>query len=167
MPAKRTKAPRVWSSEEVTTFLEKNEKDLLAPIWRLGFDSGMRLGELLALAWEDVDLDRGVVSVRRTLTRRRDCGWKLGEVPKSSSSRRSIVIGPTTVAALRSLRPKQAERRLQCGKAWVNHGLVFDRGNGDWFAPTTVQGVFARAVAKAKLQELRPTGCATLWRPYC
>ena len=74
----------------------------------------------------------------------RDKGWKLGEVPKTSSSRRSISSGQPTAAALRSLRPKQAERRLRCGRAWVNHGLVFDRGNGDWLAPTTVRGFCPR-----------------------
>ena len=113
---------------------------------------------MLALAWEDVELERGVVSVRRTLTRRRDHGWKIGEVAKTSSSRRSIVIGQATIAALRSLRRRQAERRLRCGSLWVDHGLVFDRGNGHWLAPTTVRDAFQRAVAEAKMPELTPHG---------
>jgi integrase len=158
VPTNRTKAPQVWTAAETATFLQGAEKHRLGPMWRLGLDTGMRLGELLALAWEDVDLDRGVVSVRRTLTRDREGGWKLGDVAKTASSRRSIIIGPATIAALRGLRPRQAERRLLCGAAWVDHGLVFDRGNGEWLAPTTVRDAFARAVAKAKLPVLTPHG---------
>jgi integrase len=157
-PAKRTKAPRVWSAAQAATFLEKTKDHRLNQLWRLGLDSGMRLGELLVLSWDDLDLDRGVVAVRRTLTRRRDRGWKIGDVPKTSSSRRSIVIGPATVSALRSLRPKQAQRRLRCGAAWVDYGLVFDRGNGEWLAPATVQAAFERDVTIAKVPELTPHG---------
>jgi len=127
-------------------------------MWRLGLDTGMWLGELLALTWDDVDLDRGLVAVRRTLTKDREGHWKLGEVAKTSSSRRSIPIGPATVVALRSIRPKQAERRLRCGAAWVDHGLVFDRGNGNWLSPATARGVFDRAVAKAQVTALTPHG---------
>jgi len=127
-------------------------------MWRLGLDTGMWLGELLALTWDDVDLDRGLVAVRRTLTKDREGHWKLGEVAKTSSSRRSIPIGPARVVALRSIRPKQAEWRLRCGAAWVDHGLVFDRGNGNWLSPATARAVFDRAVAKAQVTVLTPHG---------
>lgn len=94
----------------------------------------MRLGEMLALDWRDVDLDRGLVSVRRTLTRTNTGTWTIGDVAKTTTSRRSIGIGADTVAALRSHRARQAERRLRCGAAWVDDPsgarLVFDRGNG-------------------------------------
>jgi integrase len=47
---------------------------------------------------------------------------------------------------------------LRCGSSWIDHGLVFDRGNGEWLAPTTVRDRFDRAVAKAKLPEITPHG---------
>lgn len=158
VPATRMQAPQVWTAADAAAFLEKTKDDELAALWRLGLDSGMRIGEMLGLAWGDVDADRGLVAVRRTLTRDGRGGWRIGEVAKTSSSRRSIAVGPATVAALKALRPKQARRRLLCGPHWVDHDLVFDRGNGLWITPGTARGVFARAVAAAKLPTLSPHG---------
>ncbi len=36
--------------------------------WKFAVYSGLRYGELAALAWEDVDLEKGIVNVRRNLT---------------------------------------------------------------------------------------------------
>jgi hypothetical protein len=49
-------------------------------------------------------------------------------------------------------------RRQGRADEWVNHGLVFDRGNGEWSAPTTVQDAFEHAVTRAKLSKLTPHG---------
>ncbi|MCC7023316.1 MAG: site-specific integrase [Thermomicrobiales bacterium] len=154
-------APAAWSATEAAAFLTHRPADRFAPLWRLGLDSGMRLGELLALGWRDVDLARGVVSVRRTLTRTAAPGqgsWKIGEIAKTASSRRSIVIGPTTVAALRSHRARQAERKLAAGAAWLDMGLVFDRGDGHWLAPCVPRRAFERAVAASGVSPLTPHG---------
>lgn len=37
-------------------------------MWKFAVYSGLRHGELAALAWEDVDFEKGVVNVRRNLT---------------------------------------------------------------------------------------------------
>lgn len=37
-------------------------------MWKFAVYSGLRHGELAALAWEDVDLEKGIVNVRRNLT---------------------------------------------------------------------------------------------------
>jgi integrase len=108
-------APVVWTAEESETFLDLTADDPLAPLWQLGLDSGMRLGEMLALSWRDLDVERRVIRVQRTLTRTREGSWKIGEHAKTSSSRRAIALGSSTMAALRALRARQAERRLACG----------------------------------------------------
>ena len=159
-PTAQEPAPAVWSADEAEAFLALAEacSDRYAPIWRLGLDSGMRLGELLALTWQDVDFQRGVVSIRRTLTRNSKGGWRLGEHPKTSKSRRSIALAAETLAALRRHKARQAERRLAAGPTWTDLDLVFDRGDGSWFNPSTVQGAFATAVVRAKVPRLTPHG---------
>ena len=67
----------------------------------------MRQGEMLALRWQDVDMENHVLSVRRTLTR---SGGKVtfGE-PKTKKSRRSIRLTPQATEALRA----HLERQLR------------------------------------------------------
>lgn len=64
---------------------------------RLWLDTGLRPAELLALHWDDVDLDAGTVTIRRAL----DAATHTIKTPKTKRSRRTLDLGPSTVAALR------------------------------------------------------------------
>lgn len=66
--------------------------------------SGMRIGEVLALRWEDVDLDNAVVTIRGTTDE--ENGRK--DFPKTASSRRSIRVAPIAVRALQRQRERLA-----------------------------------------------------------
>src|SRR5829696_3947814 len=57
------------SPEEARRLLEAARDGRLEALYVLAIATGLRQGELLALNWEDVDLERGVLRVRRTLTR--------------------------------------------------------------------------------------------------
>ena len=89
----------------------------------LAVKTGMRRGELLALRWEDVDLDKGTLQIRGTLRRTRE-GLTFG-VPKTAASRRQVVLSPSLVAALRRHRACQEEERQEAGGLWLSLGLVF------------------------------------------
>lgn len=141
LPSTPRPTATVWSSEECAAFLLAVKGHRFESLWQLALDSGMRIGEILGLSWRDLALDRDepTVSVRRSLTFDKDDHIKLGEVPKTKASRRSIVIDDDTVLALRAYRAQQAERRLLLGPAWQNLGLVFDRGDGRLLDPNVVR----------------------------
>jgi len=66
--------------------------------------SGLRIGELLALTWNDVDLERGVIKVTKTVYRERDENgeWRLFEdLPKTKASDRVIPLPEYMVEVLR------------------------------------------------------------------
>jgi integrase len=158
LPTATSATPEVWTDEEAARFLEKTDDDRFGPLWRLGLDSGMRMGEMLSLAWRDVDFKTGVISVRRTLTRAEESGWKIGEMPKTASSRRAIPVCQATVAALRKHRLRQTEHRLACGDAWTDLDLVFTRDNGRWIDPAVVREAFDRAIKRAGVPAITPHG---------
>jgi integrase len=91
----------------------------------LAVHTGMRPGELLALKWEDVDLEAGSLQVKRALS-------TTGEftAPKTKRSRRRIGLGPACVAALKEHRKVQLEKRLKRAGPWKDHGLVFPSSVG-------------------------------------
>ena len=73
-------------------------------LFMLALSTGMRQGELFALAWDDIDLDRGVIAVRHSLE---EVQGRLNiKEPKSESGRRSIRLDPADVAALREHRQR-------------------------------------------------------------
>ena len=114
-PTAKPKPVVAWTAEESRRFLSAVSDPDRRVLYRLALDSGMRIGELLALTWADVDLDRGVAGVRRTVTCDRDGRVVVGDRAKRSASHRRIAILPTTVAALRAHRARQNARRLALG----------------------------------------------------
>jgi len=97
-------------------------------LFLMALTTGMRAGELLALQWKDVDLNRGALQVNRSLTRGKE-GWRFDE-PKTVKSRRRIKLGPTLVQALQLHRSRQAAQRLRAGIRYEDLDLVFAAENG-------------------------------------
>jgi integrase len=89
---------RPWSRDEAATFLAAARVHRLSALFAVGVAVGLRRGELLALAWDDVDLDGGILRVRRTVQRLRGQGLVFGP-PKSTRSRRSIPLPDSSCAA--------------------------------------------------------------------
>jgi integrase len=75
------------------------------------------------LRWEDVDLEGGKLSVRRSL-KVTDQGLVFGPT-KNKASRRSVPLNKSAVAAFKAHRLRQNEERLRLGELWEDHGLVF------------------------------------------
>ena len=100
-----------------------------AALWRLVLLRSRRRGELLGLTWDDLDLDRGTLAVRRTLSRGNGGTWDLGQ-PKTASGRRSIALPASCVAALRKHRAAKNAERLRLGPGWEDHGFVFTNATG-------------------------------------
>jgi integrase len=114
--------------------------------------SGLRRGELLALRWQDVDLDDRVLRVRRTLNQV-DGELTFGK-PKSKRSRRDVGLDDETASLLRLHRKEQHELRLLVGSGWRNHDLVFASPTGEPWKPDSITRAFARLVESSGLPRL-------------
>ncbi len=89
---------------------------------------GLRLGEVLGLAWEDVDLDHRTLKARRAV-QRIDRKLILKE-PKTDKSRRTLTLPASLVAALRAQQDRQTFERAAAGNRWQEKGLVFTQTGG-------------------------------------
>ncbi len=150
------------SPAQVKVFLRAIAGDNLETMFALAVTTGMRQGEILGLRWEDLDLDAGVVRVRRTLS------WDGKKIvfapPKTAKGKRSIGLTGGTVQRLKSHKMRQ-----EAGKASPSEdlGLVFTNGDG---GPRRSRGYLTLALRKVlkkaglpsiRFHDLRHT-CATL-----
>jgi integrase len=144
---------QTWTAGQACTFLDGTAGDALAALWRLALLTGMRRGELLAVRWQDVDLERGALAVPRTLTRGRQS--LIFTEPKSAAGRRSLALPASCVAALRRYKAQQNERRLQWGDSWQDTDLLFDRGDGSPMQPAYLNKRFLLLAARLGLPRIR------------
>jgi integrase len=164
-PRPAPKEIRALSAAETRRLLEAADGDHLEALYVLAVHTGMRQGELLALRWQDVNMENAVVSVRRTLTR---SGGRVafGE-PKTKKSRRSIRLTPQAVAVLRSHLERQLRDMEILGDHYQDQGLIFTTDTGAPINPSNLrQRNFAPLLKRAGLphmrfHDLRHT-CATL-----
>ncbi len=156
---------RPLSPDEARKLMEAAQGDKLEALYVLAMHTGMRQGELLALKWEDVDLNEGVIRIRRTLVR---SGGRiaLGE-PKTKGSRRPVYLTGAAVEALRTHLDRQLEDIERLGDLYRDHGLVFTSEVGTLINPTNLRRrSFAplldrTGLTRIRFHDLRHT-CATL-----
>lgn len=166
-------APRVGQPEgrsltvaEARTLLDAARGDRLEALYALTLTFGLRRGEALGLSWSDIDLDSGLVHVRRQLQRERlpveeqqESGRHTQLVLrdlKTKRSRRTLHLTPALDGLLRSHRARQAREQLAAGPGWAESDLVFATGKGTPIDPDNFAHYFHRLCARADLGHWTP-----------
>lgn len=157
----------ILSLDEWRRFLDGIAGDRLEALWTLAAMTAMREGELLGLAWDDVDLDNGQLLVRQQLVRlngdratHTPGEWVLAS-PKTKKGTRLIQLNAVVVAALRDHKVRMAAERKP---GWKYFGLVFVTEDGMPFYGYRVVALLRAHLARLgiekprlKLHELRHT----------
>jgi len=159
-PLQRVKAPRP-SEYEVAT-MSPDKVRLLVQIAKgtrlevpvaLAAVTGLRRGELLALRWTNVDLERGSLFVAEALEQTRTSGVRF-KAPKSKSSRRFIPLAPEAVEMLRAHRDAQDEAK-QRAPFYADNDLVFCNPDGQPWPPDTFTVQFAELAKNVGMKGFR------------
>lgn len=111
--------------------------------------TGLRQGEVLGLRWGDIDLQRGVLQVRRQLHRDKTYG-----TPKARSRRRIDLAAPELRALAAHKARRDELRRLQ-GEAYEDQDLVFSTDRGRPLIWRNVTRAFKRLLRAAGLRDIR------------
>jgi integrase len=155
-PRNPDKEARHLTPEEAAKFLAATEGLRYADALRLALLLGLRRGEVLGLRWEHIDLDRKELRVRGSLVRRNG-SLSVAET-KTAAGRRTVALGPSAVALLKTHRATQAQERIRAGNCWEDSGYVFVTQFGHPVDPRNLLRAAKIAATKAGLPEVDRNG---------
>lgn len=105
---KPSKPPRVLSVEEQKLFLETTKESSNFNQYAFLLQTGLRTGEMIGLKWSDIDFEKRILHVSRTMEYRYSVGeWRIGET-KTKNGCRDI---PLTAEAIEIL--KRQKKKVQ------------------------------------------------------
>jgi integrase len=141
---KKPKAPKrqmlFLTQEQVKILLEAAKDQPCYALIVLALATGCRQGELLALIWEDVDLSKAMLTVRRSLAQT-DQGFLVKE-PKTAASRRTITLPSLAVSVL-------TEHKAAAMKARLLDAPIFCTRTGNWLLKRNVLRALRAVIRRA------------------
>ena len=173
-PIKRTRPPQkkqferpkrhtVWTEEELREVIAVSTDTPFQAFIYLASTTGLRLGELLGLTWEDLDFETGALYVQRTLrltqdrlTRSNKKYQLVFNTPKTADSYRMLQVQPVVLDALTLHKMSQDLLRIEVGAEWADFDLVFPEKTGKPVNPTTFRGRYERFLKSNGLRYIAP-----------
>lgn len=162
-PASNSKLPKVKKpalkplmDDSIPAFLNAIKGDPFERVYIVDIFTGMRQSEILGLAWQDVDLESGEITVCRQLQKDREGpGYTFIDTTKNGKSR-VVPIAPSVIRVLKEQRRQQMMWQLAAGEAWNNdRNLVFTNELGGHLKHNTVYLHFKKAVTSIGMDATR------------
>lgn len=127
---------KIVSFEEfksIINYFDSRDLPVLKLVWQVGYYTGLRRSEVIALSWEDINFKDKTITVKYT----QSVGLKSKNIlnsPKTLSSKRTILIGDTLIKELKKWRKKQKENKLFYGEYYLKNYIddkdVINQSNG-------------------------------------
>jgi integrase len=162
----RRKRPNIHPlrPDEARNFLNSLRGHRLEALFSVAIAIGVREGEALGLAWDDIDLRDGVIKVRNQLQRIE--GHLTLVEPKSPHSIRTLAVPASIMERLNDHAKGQLAEKLHAGSKWDDSGLVFtNRFGGPLQARNVIRELHTAlkdaGIRRIRFQDLRHS-CATL-----
>jgi integrase len=157
-PKATRKEMRFLNADEIKRIVSAAEGTPFAPLIAIALSTGARRGELLGVKWDDPDLRRGTLSIRRSL---QDIRAGVSEKTPKSGKSRVVALPAGAIDVLREHRIAQARSTSS-----VVGGYIFAGPDGGAWTPVKVTDGFLRLCRRAKVvgasfHTLRHT-CASL-----
>lgn len=126
-----------FTADHMKALTEAVRGHRLEALFGVAWQTGMRMGELLALSWSDIRFDEGTVRIGRTAAVTGHAVFF--QDAKTEASVRTIVLPKETAAALRAHRKRQQEEGMRAGAGWREADLVFPTSKGTPMQPAALE----------------------------
>lgn len=144
---------------EQTRFLQEVEHNWYKEMFYIMFLTGMRIGEVGGLKWEDIDWNKKCINIQRSLSCQYENGVKTMRLtkPKTHNSYRSIPFMAETEEILLSQKEKQNRQKKAYGNRWRSSGefdnLVFTTSLGSPVIRNVAEKEIKKVVKAINFQE--------------
>ena len=141
IPPKEKKEMAIIPPEKLGVYLSEAEKYGVLPMFFLELSSGLRRGELLALRWDDFDLNAGTVRIHSNHVLAN--GRVIEKDPKSEAGVRVLALGPKLTGELKKYRNTAAG------------SFVISKKDGTPYNPDSLSQKFRRFLERNDLPHIR------------
>jgi integrase len=142
-----------WSAAEARQFLVAARNDPLYPAFVALIFYGLRRGEALGLAWDDIDFEAGTIQIRQQLQRVRS--QLLLSPVKTRAGQRGLPLLDVVGQALKLQAERQVVYQADMGRAWPQTGLVFTTRTGRPIEPRNLVRSFRRICDDNKIRIIK------------
>ena len=162
LPRIRKKEERVLTVEEQVAFVEQAKKEYMGELFIFDLCTGMRMGELLGLKWEDIDFEKRQLHVSRIIRKvidpdQENSRWHLEfGTPKTPSSDRIIPLNETAIKILHDVKEKQKQNKDIAKAAYEDNHLVFCTKLGRPQEQNNMRRKFDSICKKVGITDLHP-----------
>ena len=161
-PSDACKLPRVVKKDikplddnQISAFLTAIKGHRYETLYTVTLFTGLREGEVLGLAWDCVDFQKGILLIDKQLQREKKKGGQYVFAPLKNDKARTITPAPWVMKLLRHHRNVQLEARFKAAEHWEESGLVFTDDLGHHLAIHTVYKDFKKVVASIGIPDAR------------
>ena len=161
-PAERVQAPKARKPKR-KSYDDEQTKILLENLEQLSIEdtkykvaiiltvfTGVRLGELMGLEWQDIDFKNGIISINRSSQYLSDMGV-FTKTTKTESSIREIAIPEFIISLLEEYKLWYEEQKSIYDELWANSDRLFVQSDGKPMHPSTISKWFVKYVAQIGL----------------
>ena len=142
LPKLEHKEMQTLPVEQLASFLREAKESGVFELYYVELATGLRKGELLGLKWEDIDLEKGNLRVKRQIAR---INGEVVEAPlKTKNAYRMLPLAEDTIAVLKEQKKKAG------GSPWV-----FPSPTGGPISPDSVLHMLHRVLKRAGLPRVR------------
>ena len=107
--------------------------------------TGVRLGELMGLEWDDIDFRNGIISINKASQYLSEKGVFTKD-PKTESSIREVAIPDFVVSLLEQYKLWYDEQKSFCGELWTDSNRLFVQSDGKPMHPSSISKWFVKYV---------------------
>jgi len=153
-PSLKKEEMRIWSYQEVHSFLNNCEEEWHKIVFHLALYTGMRRGEILGLKWSDINFDKKNISVNRSLAFVPGQGYLLSTL-KTKNAKRQITISAQLADMLFLHKKKQEEVNTLFSGGYNDQELVICSHLGTIQDPQNVLRVMKRIIQTSGVSPIR------------